>query len=137
LTVALQGTDKAIVAIVAALTLVGGAAGAWAVRFGGLLIEPVRVDVLGSCDGATPCARVSCTLENQGPVRSSGRVAVDVFEGAFEDGTTRRFADLDLRARERTTVVLDYPGVAPTDGLMVRCMPWYSAGRAADSTVLQ
>lgn len=133
---ALQETDKAIASIVAALALVGGAFGGWAIRFGGLLIEPVRVDVLGDCADATPCARVSCTLENQGPVRSSGRVAVDVFEGAFEDGTTRRFADLDLRAKERTTVVLDYPGVAPTAGLMVRCMPWYSAGRAAESTVL-
>lgn len=134
---ALQGTDKAIAVLVVAGVLVGAAVGGWAVRFGGLLIEPIAVDVLGPCGDEGSCARVSCTLENQGPVRTSGRVALDVFEGAFEDGSTRRFADLHLAAGERTTLVRDYPGVAPTAGLMVRCMPWYSAGRESSAVVLE
>jgi len=109
-----------------AMALLLGAAGL-ALR-GGLLVEPVTMEVLGAC--GPRCSEVRCVMENQGPLRALGQVVIDAWQGDYEDGTARQIVDLDLRPGERAEVVRQVPGLPYARGkTMVRCMPWYAAGR--------
>lgn len=110
--------------------------GVWMLLRGGLLLEPVSVQV-GRCPGEEPCVQVRCVFENQGPVRTRGGVLIDVWtidprdvDGHRREGHSTRRADLDLRARERSTLVFEIPGLEHRPGkTMVRCMPWFAAPR--------
>lgn len=117
--------------------VVACAAGLWMLRFGGLLLEPVAVDV-GPCPGAAgPCTEVRCLFENQGPVRTKGGVVLDLWsiDATDPDGHRRavrehRSATLDLAAGAREEVRREVWGMTyRRGGIMVRCMPWYAAPR--------
>ncbi len=127
----LVDTGLANAAVIAAI-----AGGTWAVSRG-LLVEPVDMRVLGEC--GSQCSRVRCTMENQGPLRASGVIVVDAWaDGGYEDGTWRQEAPFDLARGARVELFLDFEGVPYRRGrTIVRCMPWYAAGRykpARDAT---
>lgn len=117
---------------IAAVGLLAGTAG-WAVARG-LLVEPVDMRVLGDC--GNDCSQVRCTMENQGPLRARGSVVIDAWSrGGYEDGTWRQEVEYDLAPGERVEILRSFEGVYYLAGqTMVRCMPWYAAGRHRPAT---
>jgi len=134
-----------VLAVLPTIAVVSAAlAGAWFVLLGGLLVEPVRMGVIGPCEnGDEDCVTISCRFSNQSPLPTRGVVLLDVWteeESSYPERVVpaRIRVPVSMSAGEVIDLVYEVPGVRHVQGrTMVRCLPWFAGGstRPGDESV--